>query len=132
METVRAVIRSRMHVMADYASKVTRPVWKEELRQAGRMRRRLLRRAKRALVLERSRMSAQLRQLLDDVLSDVTRVRTVYQYRMQLLDIWERTYGGHERRVQALHDWCQRAEQSGIEALREFAFRLRGYTLKPA
>ena len=131
METVRAVIRSRMHVMADYASKVTRPVWKEELKKAGQMRRYMLRKTKRALVLERSRMSAQLRHMLDDVLSDVARIRIVHQYRMQLLEIWDRTYSGREKRVQALCDWCYRAEQSGIDALREFACRLRGYTLKP-
>ena len=37
METVKAIIRSKMHVMADYADKVTWPTWKYEFKQAERL-----------------------------------------------------------------------------------------------
>ncbi len=130
METVKAVIRSKMHVMADYADCVTWPIWRDEFKRAERLPRKLLKRAKIALVLDKSRISKQLNNWLDDALDNFSRVRTVHQYRMQLLAIWERTYSSQEKLLQALRDWCRNAEESGIKSLQEFACRLRGYTLQ--
>lgn len=130
METVRAVIHSKMHVMADYANKVTWPVWREEFRKAEQFRKKLLKKAKSALVLHHSRTSDQLSRRLDEALNHFSQVKTVHQYRLQLLEVWERTYSSQEKLLHALRDWCHQAEQSGIDALQDFANSLRGYTLK--
>ncbi len=128
METLRAVIRSKMHVMADYAKCVIKPVLKEEQAQG----KAVFRQARKALTRESSRMNDGDRVHLQHALDGSLELRKVYQFRQQLLEIWERTYGTQEKLLQALRDWCQRAEQSGIHALHEFAARLKGYSLKTA
>ena len=35
-------------------------------------------------------------------------------------------------RLASLQEWCARAEATGIEALHEFALRLRGYSMRTA
>jgi stearoyl-CoA desaturase (delta-9 desaturase) len=131
METVRAVIRSKMHVMEDYANRVIKPVLKEESAKAETQIQLLLKRAKNALILESSRLSKQHSEQLQNVLNSNQQLHKVYQFRQQLLEIWERTYASQEKLLQALRDWCQHAEQSGIHALQEFAAKLKGYGLQP-
>jgi stearoyl-CoA desaturase (delta-9 desaturase) len=131
METVKAVIRSKMHVMADYANKVTWPVWKEEFSKAELWHKKVLKKARKGLVLDRSRINAQLNQWLEEALNNFSRVRITYQYRLRLQEVWEQRYSSQEKLLQALRDWCQKAEQSGIKALQDFADSLRGYTLQP-
>lgn len=130
MDTLKAVIRSKMHVMSDYTNDVIKPVWKAECANADRWTRAMLKKAKRALILDRSRIKPHHRQRLNEVLNNSTAVKTVYQYRLQLQEIWDRTYGSQEKLLQALRDWCHQAEQSGIGALQDFAAGLRGYTLR--
>jgi stearoyl-CoA desaturase (Delta-9 desaturase) len=131
METLRAVIRSKMHVMADYANRVIEPVLREEHSKVEQGKA-LFRQAKRALIRESSRMNERYRAHLQKALAGSKELEAVYHYREQLLEIWERTYASQEKLLQALVDWCHRAEQSGIHALQEFASTLRGYGLKRA
>jgi stearoyl-CoA desaturase (delta-9 desaturase) len=128
MEIVCAVIRSKMHVMADYANCVIEPVLKEEQDKA--QSKALFREAKKALIRESSRMNERYRVILQKALNGSKELRKVYQFRQQLLEIWERTYDSQEKLLHALADWCQRAEQSGIQALQEFVATLKGYSLK--
>lgn len=132
METLKAVIRSKMHVMADYSNNVIKPVLVEERNKAERMGKDMLKKAKASLILERSRMQAHHCEKLEQVIQNFSQLKTVYQYRIQLLEIWDRTYTSQEKLLQALREWCQRAEQSGIKVLQQFAEGLRGYTLQPA
>ena len=51
----------------------------------------------------------------------------LYKMRQELAQLWERSTLTAEELVAKLEDWCRRAEASGIEALQEFALRLRSY-----
>jgi stearoyl-CoA desaturase (Delta-9 desaturase) len=131
METVRAVIRSKMHVMTDYANRVIKPVLKQEQAKMAQGKA-LFRQARKALVRESSRINERHRAHLARALDGSKDLQKVYQFRQQLLEIWERTYSSQEKLLQALADWCQCAEQSGIHALQMFATRLKGFNLKIA
>ena len=132
MDTLRAVFASRLNVMASYAKEVLVPVLREEYRCRDGACRKNLRRARRLLVRNRESMDDTSRGVLDGVLEHFARLRTVYQFRQQLQDIWNRSATSHENLLQALQDWCQGAEATGVQALQEFARRLKGYSLQPA
>ncbi|NWG87353.1 MAG: transposase, partial [Hydrogenophilaceae bacterium] len=61
------------------------------------------------------------------VLAQSPKLQTIYQMREELMALWGRSNASKEQLVKQLQDWCQRAEQSGIEALREFSLKLRSY-----
>ncbi|GIX22201.1 MAG: aminotransferase [Gammaproteobacteria bacterium] len=132
LDTVRAVARARLHLMAHYADTVIKPVWREELRRARGAGRDLLRRARKALLWSRERLQPSMHEALERTLEISDGVRTVYQQRERLREIWARSYASQEALVQAVADWCREAEQSGIEALQRFAASLRGLRLQPA
>ncbi|MGD2056828.1 MAG: transposase [Gammaproteobacteria bacterium] len=132
MDTVRAVVVNRMHVMAHYAREVIRPVLRQERRQCDDSCRRLLRRARSLLTRDTGLINERARGHLEQILARFNNLKTVYQYRQQLQAIWARKAISQENMIKALQDWCQQAEATGIAALQEFSRRLRGYSLQPA
>jgi stearoyl-CoA desaturase (delta-9 desaturase) len=59
-------------------------------------------------------------------------LRTVLEYRQQLISLWEQAHVSNDRLVAQLREWCAQAEASGIRSLQEFAASLREYVPKPA
>ena len=131
MDTLRAVFASRLNVMANYAREVLMPVLRQEYRCRDGACRKNLRRARRLLVRNPETMDDTSRGVLEGVLERFANLRTVYQYRQRLQDIWNRSATSHENLMQALQEWCQQAEATGVQALQDFAQRLRGYSLQP-
>jgi stearoyl-CoA desaturase (delta-9 desaturase) len=131
-DTVRAVVLSRMYVMASYAREVIRPVLRQERRATDGSCRWLLRRARGLLTREAALIDAAARGRLERVLERFNNLRVVYQYRQQLQSVWARQAVSQEQLLKALQEWCQQAEATGITALQEFSQRLRGYSLQAA
>lgn len=136
MDTVRAIFKSKMHVMANYANGVIKPLVADESslahQSAEPSKAKTIRQARKPLILEESRMCDHSRAQVDAALQSSEKLMVVYQFRKQLQEIWTQTYSNQEKLVQALADWCKRAEESGIQYLQDFADSLRGYGLKVA
>ncbi|MEM6986792.1 MAG: fatty acid desaturase [Pseudomonadota bacterium] len=132
LDTVKAIVASKLHVMEHYASRVIKPVHRAALDKANREGRGELRRARSALIDVDAFLDDTARARLQKVLNESDALRTVYDARERFAEIWKIASASNERLVHALQEWCREAENSGIEALEEFAVRLRGYSLAPA
>ncbi len=131
MDTLKAVVVSRMHVLANYAHDVLAPVSRKELCESADSCRKLYRQTRKLLLSEESRLDETARRRLQQILAQSQNLRTVYQFRQQLQAVWERTATSQEQLLGSLQEWCHRAEATGIQALEDFSHRLRGYALKP-
>jgi stearoyl-CoA desaturase (Delta-9 desaturase) len=134
IETVKAVITARFHVMAAFAREVLHSVHREELQKADRSDHEswtLIKRAKRLLVRETALLSEKHRIRLQALLERNANLNTVYSMKQQLADIWQRSATTQEHLRHAIEEWCKQAEATGIQALREFSKKLRGYRLAP-
>jgi stearoyl-CoA desaturase (delta-9 desaturase) len=130
LETVRAVIANRMHVLRDYKRLVVLPVLREEWSK--RMPSFSLRRAARKLLTRHPvLLDGTAHKRLAAILAESQILHCVHEYRDRLRQLWEDRQGSNERLIAALKDWCAEAETSGIKALEEFARRLSSYCLKP-
>jgi len=135
LETVKAVINGRFHVMAQFAREVLKHVHREELKKADprdRAQWNLLKRARRLMVRETTLLDEVSRQLLHQALACNATLHTVYAMKQRLADIWQRSATTQEHLRHALEEWCRQAEATGIQALHEFAVKLRGFRLAPA
>lgn len=131
LDTVRAMVTSQLHIMADYAKQVTLPVLKAEMLQADLHYRSTLKCIKKAIVRERSRMTAPQLENLSQILHSNLQLNTVYEHQQRLLDVWTRKYKSNEGMLHSVAEWCQEAEKTGIRVLEDFARSLRGYALHP-
>ncbi len=130
IDTVKAIISSRLHVMESYARKVVKPIHATELKAATEHRQTLREAARDVLKVEhlldetgRARVAA--------ALAASESLQTVYELQNQLQAIWHKAGASQDALLKSLQDWCNHAEATGIDCLEEFAARLRGYELKP-
>ncbi len=128
-ETLKAVVGSRLHVMADYGRMVVKRVHREELRNAGGEARGKLRPLGRLMLRADERLNDHERGALREALTLNERLEEVYRFRQRLQAIYEARSASRESLLDLLQEWCQQAERTGIEALQDFAQTLRGYTL---
>ena len=64
---------------------------------------------------------------IDQALSQTAALATLVQMRHELAKLWDSSTASSEQLLHDLQAWCQRAQQSGIASLEEFALRLRRY-----
>lgn len=131
LQTVRAVVVSRMHVLRHYSREVIAPVVAQERRGSRGLSQRLLAGARRLLTREPSLLSVRQRRRLALALARNRVLNTVYEFRMKLEKLWESTTPSNESLLLQFKQWCREAEASRIEALHRFAARLKGYALQP-
>jgi len=135
LETVKAVITARFVVMAQFAREVMARVHRDELRNldpSDKTRLTLLKPVRRLMVREPRLLDEAARTRLQKALEQNQTLQTVYAMKQKLADVWQRSATTQENLIQALQDWCQEAEATGIHALREFSNKLRTYSLVSA
>ncbi len=132
LETLKAVVSNRLHIMADYGRMVVKRVHRDELRNAAGDVRGKLKPLGRLLLRDDQRLNADERGALEEALSLSRSLEVVYSFRQQLQAIYEQRSASREKLLALLQDWCQRAEKTGIQALQDFSQTLRGYTLPAA
>jgi stearoyl-CoA desaturase (delta-9 desaturase) len=124
-ETLRALMRNRFQVLSQYSKKVILPVLREEKRQATPQSKALLARARTLLVRDASLIDAHGHQKLATTLAQFNKLSTAYQLRVQLQNLWKQTTATQKELIESLHQWCQQAETSGIQALQNFVTHLK-------
>ncbi|MEO8466335.1 MAG: fatty acid desaturase [Gammaproteobacteria bacterium] len=136
VDTLRAVVLNRFHVLKLYGRRVLSPVLHGETGEDAGFTRRQLARVRRLMIREDSdaqlRACPYTRQRLEAALERSPKLRTVYQFMQQLRTLSGETTGKNEGDLKRLQAWCTDAEASGIRALREFALQLQAYTTQPA
>jgi stearoyl-CoA desaturase (Delta-9 desaturase) len=130
LDTLQAVVTHRYEVMMRFTGSV-KDVCAAELKKLGdampELRDIAVKRFRLWLHLDAEAMAEQERAKLDKVLGHSPKLATIYTLRRELAQIWQRSNATKEQLVRQLQDWCKRAEESGIESLRDFSLRLRCY-----
>lgn len=129
VETVRAVIRNRFHILQVYGRQVIRPVLQSERHSLDNYRRKLYRQLRRWMTREDLTLGVRDNHVLNEALQQSKRLETVYRFKQQLKELWLRSSANQSKRLQWLQQWCADAERTGIEVLQEFAAYLKGYTV---
>ncbi|MDI9819200.1 MULTISPECIES: fatty acid desaturase [unclassified Legionella] len=131
LETVKAVIGNRFQIMSQYYKRVVRPILKDEKRSLADKDKHLFQRAGRLLRLQDSLLSPRARLRLHALLASREQLQLVYSFRQSLQNIWLKTATSQKELVDALQQWCKQAEESGLDALRQFALQIKGYVPQP-
>jgi stearoyl-CoA desaturase (delta-9 desaturase) len=127
MDMLRAVVGNRFHVLKLYGTEVVRPVLRAEARFLHGEARRRIQRVRRLISREHVALDAVKRRDLKDALQTSQALRTIYDFRLRLKDLWTQQAKTQHELLTRLQVWCADAESSGIAALEDFARQLRGY-----
>ncbi|WP_409280129.1 delta-9 fatty acid desaturase DesA [Pseudomonas sp. KCJK8751] len=131
MDTAMAILNNRFQIMAQYRKLVIGPLVKQELARVDASLRHHFRRAKRLLSRETSLLEDRHHVRIESMLAHSQELKTIYEKRLALQQIWARTSANGHDMLAAMKDWVHEAETSGIHALRDFAAQLKTYSLRP-
>ena len=129
MDTVWAALNDRFRIMSHYAEGVVKPLAKQEVRRADASARRLLRRARSVLCRDDGIVRERDRHDINAILASSPVLKTIYEKRLELNAVWAKRGGNGEDLLQAFRDWCASAEETGIQALRDFVGELKSYSM---
>ncbi|NNJ95863.1 MAG: acyl-CoA desaturase [Gammaproteobacteria bacterium] len=132
IDTVRAVVSNRFHIMKLYGNKVIKPVIHDAQQKADRMGQKLLQRSRKLMIREDIQPGVSAQETINKVIQQYRSLATVYRFKQQLRKIWTHTSNSQANRVQRLQAWCTEAEQTGIRVLEDFSQYLREYGLRKA
>jgi stearoyl-CoA desaturase (delta-9 desaturase) len=131
LQTLQGVITHRYEILARYTDLVKNAIGEElaRLKPTGGAdcRWSLLSRARKALKTGGEALEPAQRAEIDTAVADNQSLSTLVQMRRELIRLWESSSASSEQLLSDLQAWCQRAQQSGIEGLEQFAYRLRRY-----
>lgn len=131
MDTAMAILNNRFQIMAQYRKLVIGPLVKQELDRVDTLVSHHFRRAKRLLSRETSLLEDRHHVRIESMLAHSQALKTIYEKRLALQQIWARTSANGHDMLAAMKDWVHEAETSGIHALRDFASQLKTYSLRP-
>jgi stearoyl-CoA desaturase (delta-9 desaturase) len=129
-KTLEALIANRYEVMAKYAAGLRAACQHEleRLKEAGvtnSARLAEMRLARRWLHRDADKIPPEVKALVTHACEQNAELSKLVVMREELRSLWTRTNVSVDQLVADLQAWCQKAEQSGIAALQEFALKLR-------
>ena len=130
LRTLQGVIAHRYEILGRYTSIMRKACLAEleRLKTSSRMQHaRELKAATHWLGRGDETLAPAERARIDQALSQTNTLSTMVQMRHELAHLWESSSASSEQLLHDLQAWCQRAQQSGIASLEEFALRLRRY-----
>ena len=134
LRTLQGVITHRYEVMARYAD-VIKSAAREELTKLKASRQEgnaecgytKLHQVRRAIHRNEDILQPEQLAAVDKAIAQNKSLSTLVQMRRELGRIWESSSASSEQLLHDLQAWCQRAQQSGIAGLEQFAQHLRRY-----
>lgn len=122
MDTVWAALNDRFRVMSRYAEQVVAPLARQEVRRADAS-------ARRVLCREEIMVGDQERRDIKAIVESSPVLKTIYEKRLEPSAVWAKRSGSRDDLLRAFKDWCTAAENTGIQALGDFARKLKSYTM---
>ena len=134
LDTLHSIIANRFEVLSEFAVSMRRTCAKE----AAEFRRKHGGETvqgsvfKKWLSFRTNSLSESERESLKTLVENSVVMRKIEHMNEELASLWEDREASVEQLVERLRQWCRKAEDSGIDALRRFATELRGFSSVPS
>ena len=127
--TLESIIKNRYDVMANYAQSLRKSLKSEIelLSNTDKAAAQRLKSVRKSILRDTDNIKQTVVEQDEHNIQVSPTVQKLYDMRNELALLWRRSNLTREQLLAHLKDWCERAEQSGIEVLQHFALRLRSY-----
>ncbi|HSD39155.1 MAG TPA: fatty acid desaturase [Rhodocyclaceae bacterium] len=126
LDMLQNVITHRYDVMTRYVKSLQK-VYSEELARLRSTNGVDMRKMRGALLADAQSLSANARAQLAEALAHSPKLEKLHAMREELSTLWARSSASSEQLLKHLQDWCHRAEESGVQQLRDLSLRMRSY-----
>jgi stearoyl-CoA desaturase (delta-9 desaturase) len=131
IDSLRAVLVNRMHVLRHYMNNVTLPVLSREAARAGENAGSVMQAARRWLTWQPHMLDESARRRMSELVDELPNFKMVLDYRNELKSLWEGAHTSNERLLADFREWCSRAEATGNQYLKDFVAYLKSLPSPP-
>lgn len=126
MQTLEAVVTNRYAIAVNFSRALKQDCYRElETIKASLSAKLPWNKLKTILIKDKELYTPKEKSALELVCKESTVLQKIFNMREELSKLWARSNMTKEELVHSLQEWCQKAEASGIESLRNFALRLK-------
>jgi stearoyl-CoA desaturase (Delta-9 desaturase) len=130
VDTIKAMLTNRFQVFSSYTKRVVMPVFEEARRKAaGKENASFFTKVKHLFKRHESLVDACGKERMENVMNESSDLKRVYEMRQSLMSIWTKTTASQKELIEAVQMWCQHAEETGIDVLKEFVVYVKSYTM---
>ncbi|MFM2345127.1 MAG: hypothetical protein RLZZ210_1740 [Pseudomonadota bacterium] len=81
------------------------------------------------LLKDNSQLTTDEQKALSEIFNNSKSIQVLYEMRLELLKLWEKSHDTSEQLLQNLQEWCKKAENSNMPSLKEFVTRVQSYAI---
>ncbi len=126
LQTLEAIVANRYEIAVNFSRELKADCHRElQLLKTSVSSKLSWQKVRMILIKDKDLYTANEQSTIEQVCKQSSVLQKIISMREELTKLWARSNMTKEELVRSLQDWCQRAEASGIESLRNFALRLK-------
>jgi stearoyl-CoA desaturase (delta-9 desaturase) len=130
LESVKAMLTHKVNLLQIYLKEVVKPTLQAEYQNKTNNFKKRSQEFLNSMSLDWRFLDEESKNLMLQYIKTAPSIETIIEYRNELKAIWESKGKSTEQMIEAIREWCHRAEKSGVETLQNFAQKLQTYKLK--
>lgn len=132
LEAVKAMLTHKVNLLQVYVKDVVRPAIAEEYNNRTKKFKKTTDKFLNSMSIDWRFLDDDAKDLFKQYITTSPTIETIIKYRDDLKEIWESKGKSTDQMIEAIKEWCNNAEKSGVEALQVYAKKLQTYRLKTA
>lgn len=130
LEAVKAMLTHKVNLLQIYVKDVIKPAISQEYDLRSKQFKKSSDKFLNSLSIDWRFLDDEARDVFKQYINTSPTMETIIKYRDELKEIWETNGKSTDQMIEAIKEWCQKAEQSGVEVLQVYAKKLQTYRLK--
>jgi len=132
LETVKAMLTHKVNLLQVYVKDVVKPAISQEYANRTKQFKKSTDKFLNSMSIDWRFLDDDAKDLFKQYINTSPTMETIIKYRDDLKEIWESKGKTTEQMIEAIKEWCQEAEKSGVEVLQNYAKKIQTYRLKQA
>ena len=130
LEAVKAMLTHKVNLLQVYVKDVIKPAISEEYDLRSQQFKKSSDKFLNSMSIDWRFLDDEAREIFKQYINTSPTIETIIKYRDELKEIWEAKGKSTDQMIEAVREWCQKAEKSGVEVLQVYAKKLQTYRLK--
>jgi stearoyl-CoA desaturase (delta-9 desaturase) len=130
LESVKAMLTHKVNLLQIYLKEVVKPTLQAEYQNKTKNFKKRSQEFINSMSLDWRFLDEESKDMMKQYIKTAPSIETIIEYRNELKAIWESKGKSTEQMIEAIREWCHRAEKSGVDTLQTFALKLQTYKLK--
>lgn len=132
LEAVKAMLTHKVNLLQVYVKDVVKPAIQEEYDMRSSQFKNSSNKLINSMSIDWRFLDDEAKEIFKQYISTSPTMETLIKFRDELKEIWESNGQTTEQMIEAIKEWCNKAEKSGVEVLQAYAKKLQTYRLKTA